>query len=212
MDLTPDRGVSPDWAVAVVKSGGVLIFPTETFFGLGSRAMDADATARVFRIKRRSTMNPLPLVAADAAQLDLVCRMPDGFAELVSPFWPGPLSAVLPARLRTPEILTGGTGKVAVRITPHPVCRGLALAVGEPLSASSANISGRPPVTRAEDLDPDLVCGVDGVLDAPPAPEGGLPSTLIEPLDDPRRIRILRAGAVSENALAQAGFVIVHQK
>ena len=209
MVITPDRDVSPDWAVAIIKSNGVLVFPTETFFGVGGRALDADATARIFRIKRRASVNPLPLVAANEEQLNMVCRLPEDFAELVRPFWPGPLSAVLPARLRTPEILTGGTGKVAVRITSHPVCRGLALAVGEPLSASSANISGRPPVTLAAELDPELISGVDGVLDAPPQPDGGLPSTLIEPLDDYRHIRILRAGSISESALIQAGFLIV---
>ena len=209
MVMTPDRDVSPDWAVAIIKSNGVLVFPTETFFGVGGRALDADATARIFRIKRRASVNPLPLVAANEEQLNMVCRLPEGFIELIRPFWPGPLSAVLPARLRTPEILTGGTGKVAVRITSHPVCRGLALAAGEPLSASSANISGRPPVTQAAELDPELISGVDGVLDAPPQPDGGLPSTLIEPLDDYRHIRILRAGSISESALIQAGFLIV---
>jgi L-threonylcarbamoyladenylate synthase len=205
-----DAGVSPDGAADLIKAGGVVIFPTETFFGMGGRALDADATARVYRVKRRSNMHPLPLVAADESQLELVCRMPDGLLPLLRVFWPGPLTAVLPARLRAPEILSCGTGTVAVRVTAHPVCRDLALAVGEPLTASSANISGKPPVTRAEDLDPDLIRGVDGVLCAPPAPNGGDPSTLIEPQgDDPRRIRIVRPGAISAEALTAAGFVVL---
>ena len=204
-------GVSPDGAVAIIRSGGVLIFPTETFFGLGGLALYADATAKVFRVKRRSSVQPLPIVAANEEQLDMVCRMPPGFAQLVRPFWPGALSAVLPARLRVPDMLTGGTGKVAVRISSHPVCQGLALALGEPITASSANISGRPPVTDAAGLDPELVDGVDGVFDAPPRPGGGLPSTLIEPCDDgaPYRIRLLRDGAVSRQVLEQAGFLVV---
>jgi len=155
-------------------------------------------------------MHPLPLVAADESQLELVCRIPDGLLPLLRVFWPGPLTAVLPARLRVPEILSCGTGTVAVRITAHPVCRSLALAAGEPLTASSANISGKLPVTRAEDLDPELVRGVDGVLDAPPAPDGGEPSTLIEPHgDDPRRIHIVRPGAISVQSLEAAGFFIL---
>ena len=209
MYVASNTGVSPDGAVELIKTGGVVIFPTETFFGMGGRALDADATARVFRIKRRSSMRPLPLVAANEDQLDLVCRMPEGLLPLLRVFWPGPLTVVLPARLRVPEILNGGTGKVAVRIPAHPVCRGLALAVGEPLTASSANMSGALPVTRMEDLDPELVRGVDGVLDAPPAPNGGEPSTLIEPQDDPHIIRILRAGAVSAHELEAAGFVVL---
>ena len=203
-------GVSPDGAADLVRSGGVVIFPTETFFGMGGRALDADATARVYRIKRRSNMHPLPLVAADESQLELLCRIPDDLLSLLRLFWPGPLTAILPARLRAPEILSCGTGTVAVRITAHPACRNLALAAGEPLTASSANISGKPPVTRAKDLDPDLIRGVDGVLDVPPAPDGGEPSTLIEPQGgDPCRIRILRPGAISAQSLEAAGFVIV---
>lgn len=206
-----NTGVSPDGAVDLIKSGGVVVFPTETFFGLGGRALDADVTARVYRIKRRSNMHPLPLIAGDESQLELICRIPDGLLPLLRAFWPGPLTAVLPARLRVPEILSCGTGTVAVRIPAHPVCRGLALAVGEPLSASSANISGKPPVTRAEDLDPDLIRGVDGVLNAPPAPSGGEPSTLIEPqADDPRRIRIVRPGVISAQSLAAAGFIVLN--
>jgi L-threonylcarbamoyladenylate synthase len=155
-------------------------------------------------------MHPLPLVAADESQLERVCRIPDELLPLLRAFCPGPLTAVLPARLRVPEILSCGTGMVAVRITAHPVCRGLALAADEPLTASSANISGKPPVTQAKDLDPELIRGVDGVLDGPPAPGGGEPSTLIEPQgSDPRRIRIIRPGAISAQALGAAGFIVL---
>ena len=210
MHVPSNIGVSQDGAAALIKAGGVVIFPTETFFGMGGRALDADATARVYRIKRRSNMHPLPLVAADESQLELVCRIPDGLLPLLRAFWPGPLTVVLPARLRVPEILSCGTGTVAIRITAHPACRRLALAAGEPLTASSANISGKPPVTRSEDLDPELVRGVDGVLDASPTPDGGEPSTLIEPQgDNPRRIHIIRPGAISVQALEAAGFVIL---
>lgn len=209
--LSSHAGISQDWAASQIRSGGVLIFSTETFFGLGGRALDADATARIFRIKRRSNMRPLPLIAANIEQLDMVCRVPEGLLELLSTLWPGPLSVSLPARLRVPEILSCGTGKVAVRITPHPACRELARAVGEPLTASSANISGMLPVVMAADLDPELVKGVDGILDAPPQPCGGAPSTLIEPLEDPQRIRILRQGVISEAALESAGFIIVRE-
>jgi L-threonylcarbamoyladenylate synthase len=211
MRTLTDIRVSPDGAAKRILSGGVVIFPTETFFGMGGRALDEDATARVFRIKRRSNMRPLPLIAGDEAQLEQVCRMPAELLPLLRAFWPGPLSVVLAARLRVPDILTGGTGKVAVRISSHPVCRELAMAVGEPLTASSANISGRAPAARAEDLDPDILDSVDGVLDAPPPPGGGEPSTLIEPQDNPRVVRILRTGAVTAPALEHAGFVVMRK-
>ncbi|MBG3878589.1 threonylcarbamoyl-AMP synthase, partial [Desulfovibrio oxamicus] len=106
------------------------------------------------------------------------------------------------------------------RLTPHPVARELCLRAGGPLVASSANISGRPAVTRAADLDPELLAEVAGALDLPPAPPGGLPSTLVEVLDGgccgsgggigcgAPRLRVLRAGAVSAQALRDAGFAL----
>jgi L-threonylcarbamoyladenylate synthase len=116
----------------------------------------------------------------------------------------------MPARLRTPDLLTGGTGKIAVRISSHPVCAGLTLTLGEPITSSSANISGQSPVTRVEDIDPQLVSSSDGVLDGQPAPDGGLSSTLIEQNeDDPAIFHILRPGAISAEELLGAGFTIL---
>ncbi|MEG1610752.1 MAG: L-threonylcarbamoyladenylate synthase, partial [Bilophila sp.] len=159
MDKQRTRGVnSPPFvdlhrAAELMLDGHAVIFPTETFFGLGSRALDADATARVFRAKHRSTVRPLPLILGEWDQLDLVAKVPDAILPLLHQFWPGPLSVIFPARLRVPDILTGGTGRVAVRLSSHPVARALAQAVGEPITASSANISGRPAVVSAAELD-----------------------------------------------------------
>ena len=130
-------------AAELMLDGHPVIFPTETFFALGSRALDADATARVFRAKHRSTVRPLPLILGEWNQLDLIAKTPDGILPLLERFWPGPLSVIFPARLRVPDILTGGTGRVAVRLSSHPVARALAQAVGEPITSSSANISGK---------------------------------------------------------------------
>ncbi len=195
-------------AVELMLDGHPVIFPTETFFALGSRALDADATARVFRAKHRSTVRPLPLILGEWEQLDLIAKSSDSIRPLLEQFWPGPLSVIFPARLRVPDILTGGTGRVAVRLSSHPVACALAKAVGEPITSSSANISGNPAVTSAAQLDPELCTSVYGILDEPPAPAGGLPSTLVE-YDEANRLHILREGAISREAIHVAGFEII---
>ena len=106
-------------AAELMLDGHPIIFPTETFFALGSRALDADATARVYRAKHRSTARPLPLILGDWEQLDMIAKVHDGLMPLLKRFWPGPLSVILPARLRVPDILTGGTGRVAAGVTQH---------------------------------------------------------------------------------------------
>lgn len=203
--------VSVQRAAELMLDGHPVIFPTETFFGLGSRALDVDATARVFRAKRRSTVRPLPLILGEWEQLDLVAKAPEEILPLLHEFWPGPLSFIFPARLRVPDILTGGTGRVAIRLSSHPIARALAQAVGEPITASSANISGTPAVTQVADLDPELCASVKGILDEPPSPAGGLPSTLVEFLGD-NRLRVLRKGAIPLSRLTSAGFELSEDK
>lgn len=213
MALSQTRGVNaPPFvnlkrAAELMLDGHPVIFPTETFFALGSRALDADATARVYRAKHRSTVRPLPLILGNWEQLDMVAKVPAELMPLLKRFWPGPLSVLFPARLRVPDILTGGTGRVAVRLSSHPVARALALAVGEPITSSSANISGNPAVVSARQLDKELIASVRGILDEPPAPSGGLPSTLIQRMED-GKLRILRGGAILPAEIAEAGFEV----
>ncbi|MDD6088053.1 MAG: L-threonylcarbamoyladenylate synthase [Desulfovibrionaceae bacterium] len=200
--------VTPERAAEMMSDGFPVIFPTETFFGLGSRALDVNATAAVFRAKHRSTVKPLPLILGNWEHLDLVAKISSEIMPFLEKFWPGPLSVIFPARLRVPDILTGGTGRVAVRLSSHPVARQLASLIGEPITASSANISGRPAVTRAEDLDSELCAAVRGIVDVPPSPSGGAPSTLIEYEGD-MRFTLLRKGAVAVADLEQAGCEIL---
>lgn len=115
-------------AAELMLDGHPVIFPTETFFALGSRALDADATARVFRAKHRSTVRPLPLILGEWNQLDLIAKTPDGILPLLERFWPGPLSVIFPARLRVPDILTGGTRPR--RCTPVLAPRGASARAG----------------------------------------------------------------------------------
>lgn len=196
-------------ASVLLRRGGVLVYPTETFFGIGCDARDGAAVEAVFRAKRRAVGMPLPVILGDAGQLDMIAAGWGAVeASLAHEFWPGPLSILCEAHHDVPSVLTGGTGRVAVRVSPHPAACALALAAGFPIAATSANISGRPAVVRVADLDPDLLGAVDGVFDAPPQPAGGLPSTLVSVVSG-GKLRILREGAVSRAELAAKGHVIL---
>ncbi len=199
--------ISLESAATLMQSGEPVIFPTETYFALGSRALDATATARVFVAKNRSTVKPLPLIIGSMEQLDMVAKVEPELLPLLETFWPGPLTVLFTAHLRVPDVLTGGTNRVAVRLSSHPVARALALAVGEPITSSSANVSGDPPARLADDLNPVLLKAVGGVVNLPPVPGGGLPSTLV--LYENGALRLLRAGSISQEQLENAGWTVL---
>ncbi len=196
-------------AVRCLGDGGIGIYPTETFMALGCRADNAAAARRVYEVKQRAHCLPLPVIAGDRAQVEGIAHMPPEAEDLIERFWPGPLTVLLPARSHVPFAVTGGTGYLAVRISAHPGARRLALAAGGALAASSANISGARPAVSVETLDPLLLSRVDGVWDAPPGPEGLLPSTLVRLLGM-RSVHILRPGAVGEKELREAGYKASH--
>lgn len=201
------RYVAFSQAVSLLAGGGVLAFPTETFFGVGCSVLSATAVSRVYQVKKRSATKPLPILAADYGMLTrFVCldRVP---AKLLR-YWPGPLTLVVPAKAGLfPAPLLDSLGRVAVRVTPHPVAAALSFAVGCPLTASSANLQGHPPARTSEKIEKEIAEAVDGVLEADPEPSGGLPSTIVEPLGG-RRLHLLREGAVSSRVLADDGFVL----
>ncbi len=225
---SPCRVLDLEAAARCLRRGGVVIFPTETFYGLGCLAADAAAVGRIYQLKRRPVQRPLPLLAADAAQAGNVVRLEAAPPELVARFWPGPLTLLLPARHGLPEPLLSAGGKAAVRVSPHPLAARLAHLAGGVLTASSANLSGRPPARTLEELDPELLSalaesgdagGLLPALSEAEQPAGGEPSTLAEPLPEPlpessageeggcARLRLLRVGAVGVRALTDAGFL-----
>ena len=190
-----------------MREGGIGVYPTETFMALGCRAGSVAAIAGVYEIKRRPHRLPLPLIAADRAQVEGIAHVLPEAERLMERFWPGPLSILLPTTARTPAELSGGTGMVAVRIPSHSGARDLALAVGEALVASSANISGSPAARDAVSVEPALLERVPVLWDAPPKPAGRLPSTLVRLLGGDA-VHVLRQGAVSTYELKQAGFAV----
>ena len=190
-----------------LKAGGLAIYPTETFMALGCRALHATAVQRIYAAKQRSSRLPLPLIVADMEQLCAVARLPAEAQPLIERFWPGPLTLLLPVLPQVPPAVSGSTALVAVRIPGHAGARALAGAVGEALVASSANISGQPAAARLEELDRQLRQRVDAVWNGSPRAAGGLPSTLVR-LAGQGRIQIARQGAVTQEALQAAGFIV----
>jgi L-threonylcarbamoyladenylate synthase len=189
-----------------MREDGIGAYPTETFMALGCRAGSARAVAELYEVKRRPHHLPLPLIAADRAQVESIARLLPEAEKLMELFWPGPLSILLPVLGIMPAAVSGN-GMVAVRIPSHSGARDLAIAVGEPLVASSANVSGTPPARDAANMDPALLERVPLVWHAPPRPAGRLPSTLVR-LSGGDAIQVLRRGAVSTHALERAGFAV----
>jgi L-threonylcarbamoyladenylate synthase len=187
-------------AAAVLRRGGIVAYPTETFYGLGALARDARALARLAEAKLRPEGKPLPLLAGDRAQVDEVAELGPLALRLAAGFWPGPLTLVVPARPGLDDAVTAGSGTVGVRIPGSAVARALALAAGGAIVSTSANLSGEPPPADARALSPALLARIDHVLDAGPSP-GGLPSTVV--LVAGGELRLVRAGAVPfESVLA----------
>ena len=181
-------------AAACLRAGGIVVYPTETFYGLGSLASRPDALARLAAAKLRPLGKPLPLIASDVEQVEEVASLASPLARrLARRFWPGPLTLVLPALAGLDETLTGGTGSIGVRVPGSDIARALAAQAGGALVSTSANFSGEPPPTRLSDLSPGLLARVDAVLDGGEAP-GGLASTVV--LLDLGTLRLVRAGVV----------------
>jgi L-threonylcarbamoyladenylate synthase len=186
-------------AAAVLIRGGLVALPTETVYGLGANARDADAVRRVFAVKGRPPDNPLICHVADAGGLELLARdVPPLAARLAARWWPGPLTLVVDAAGWVPQVVTGGLDTVAVRVPAHPVALAVLRRSGLPVAAPSANRSGRPSPTTAQHVLDDLGSEVDLVLDAGPCVVG-VESTVVDARGDVPII--LRPGAVTAEDL-----------
>lgn len=187
-------------AAELLRRGGLVAFPTETVYGLGANALDADAVRGIFTVKGRPARNPVIVHLADVDQVGQVAAAwPELAARLAARFWPGPLTLVLPRRGAVPDEVTGGGPTVGLRIPAHPVALALIRAAGIPVAAPSANLSNRLSPTRAEHVLADLDGRIDAVLDAGPCP-GGLESTVLDLTTSPPRL--LRPGLLTPEEIA----------
>ena len=189
----PDLGAIRQ-AAQVLRAGGLVGFPTETFYGLGAAGLDAAAVRRVFSVKGRPSSMPLLLLVDSRAMMAAIApTIPPQAAALMERHWPGPLTLVLRASAVVPTEVTAGTGTVGVRVSAHPVARALVRALGEPITAPSANPTGGAPPVTADEVRAHLDGRIELVLDAGPTP-GGAPSTVLDVTVEPPRV--LRQGAV----------------
>ncbi len=186
-------------AARVLVAGGLVVFPTETVYGLGAHALDATAVAGIFEAKERPHTDPLIVHLASTADLPRVAAsVPADAAALAAAFWPGPLTLILPRHPDVPAIVTAGLPNVAVRVPAHPVAQGLLAAAAVPVAAPSANRFSRPSPTTAAHVLADLDTRVDLVLDGG-ATDIGVESTIVDCTVSPPVVR--RAGGVPIEAL-----------
>lgn len=196
--VVPPTPENLERAAQIIRSGGLVAFPTETVYGLGANALDARAAARIFEAKQRPSFDPLIVHVADRGMLQKVVQEVPALAErLIERFWPGPLTLVLPKSERVPGLVTSGLPTVAVRMPAHPVAQELIRRAGLPLAAPSANPFGYLSPTRAEHVERMLGGRVDLILDGGRT-EIGVESTIVLLAEKPT---VLRYGAVAVEEL-----------
>lgn len=185
-------------AVAVLRRGGVIVLPTETLYGLAANALRAPAVARIFEIKFRSQASPLPLIFASREQVAEYCVLDNLATELATTYWPGPLTLVLKGQPRLGTHLLAADGTVAVRVSSHAFCRALAEQLAAPITATSANISGRPAALTAEAIDRRLQEQVEMIIDGGPCRQSK-PSTILRIAGE--RIEVVRSGVIAASEI-----------
>jgi L-threonylcarbamoyladenylate synthase len=185
----------------VLAQGGLVIFPTETVYGLAADALSKEAVHRVWEVKGRPSDKPLPVQVSDTNGLRLLWReVPDALLALINAFMPGPLTLVYWRSVLVPDIVTAGADTVGVRIPDHPVALDLLRAFGRPIVAPSANLSGEEPPSCIEEVSAELLNKVDLAIDAGHT-GGGVPSTVLDVTVRPARV--LRAGALTLEQLRE---------
>lgn len=184
-----------EYAAAILKSGGIVAFPTETVYGLGANALDPEAVKQIYRVKSRPADNPLIVHVTGMEQVKgLVESIPREALVLAEHFWPGPLTLIFNKKEVIPDITTAGLPSVAVRVPAHPLALKLIAMAEIPLAAPSANLSGRPSPTTAEHVLEDLAGRIAAVLDGG-ACSVGVESTVLSLLSSPPAL--LRPGGVT---------------
>ena len=210
---TPEARRDLDAAAAILRSGGTVAFPTETVYGLGANALDAEAVKKIFAAKQRPAWDPVIVHVCDSAMLDglgmdlsgddSASALQERVEALQGAFWPGPLTLLLPRSLAIPDVVTAGRPLVGVRMPVHPVARELIRRAGVPIAAPSANRFAHTSPTTAQHVLDDLEGRIDAVLDGGPT-ACGVESTVLDPNRTP--MIVYRPGAITlEQIRAVAG-------
>ena len=186
-----------------ILRGGVVALPTESFYGLSVDATNAQAVDKIFAIKKRGPELPILILISSVVELaKYVIAVPPAAKQLGKRFWPGGLTMIFESAPILPSSLTGGTGKIGIRISSHPVARVIQKALAVPITGTSANISGTPPCTTADQVLECLGTEVDLVLDGGPT-QGKNPSTILDVTVDPPLI--VREGMIRAEEIMSIG-------
>ncbi|MFQ5788825.1 MAG: L-threonylcarbamoyladenylate synthase [Thermodesulfobacteriota bacterium] len=157
---------SPEHAASVLKRGGIIIYPTETLYGLGANALNEQSVRNVFISKGRPAGNPIPILVKNEAMLREVGEVTELASKLIDRFLPGPLTIVLNEKRKFPALLTAGTGKVAIRISNHPFVVRLFNLISNPMTSSSANVSGQDNIFDFNSIYNTFNSKVDLIIDS----------------------------------------------
>lgn len=186
-------------AGGLLAEGEIVVFPTETVYGLGANALDEKAVEKIYKAKGRPSDNPLIVHIADRKALkDLVETVPEKAERLMDAFWPGPLTMIMKKTSAVPAIVSGGLDTVGIRFPSNKVAQALIKSAGVPVAAPSANISGRPSPTRPEHVIEDMMGKVAAIIVSEET-EVGLESTVVDMTTEPPTV--LRPGGVTVEAL-----------
>ena len=195
--ITKDIARAGEW----IREGGMVAVPTETVYGLAANGLNEEAVSAIYAVKGRPEVKPLSLMVRDSSAMERYCEdVPAGAYALAEKFWPGPLTIVLKSKDIVPEIVRAGGSTVGLRCPDHPATLELLESCGLPLAAPSANLSGAPSPKSAQDVLDQLDGNIHAVIDGGVCGIG-TESTIIDMSQTP--YRILRRGALSEEAIAQ---------
>ena len=157
---------SPKIAALIINNGGTIVYPTETLYGLGANALSEISVRRVFIVKGRPHGKPIPVLVKDVEMFHQVANVTEQASKLIDRFLPGALTLVLNQKIKLPDLITADTGKVAVRISSHPFVKRLFEYISQPLTATSANISGRNNLYDIDDIIDAFRSRVDLIIDS----------------------------------------------
>lgn len=187
-------------AANIIKNNGIVVFPTETVYGLGANALDSDAVSKIFKAKGRPQDNPLIVHVANKNISNLVLDVPEIAKTLIDKFWPGPLTIILEKNNIIPDVTSAGLGTIGIRMPDNNIALRLIELANKPIAAPSANISGRPSPTEVERCIEDLSGKVDYILGGERS-EVGVESTIVDCTVNPPLI--LRPGGVTLEMLRE---------
>jgi len=187
-------------AAEALSRGGIIVYPTDTVYGLGGNALRRDTVLRIFKVKSRPLDLPVPLAISSRAMAERLAHVSGVAEKLMRAFWPGALTIILTRKKIVPDEVTGGTEGVGLRIPDHAVPLKLIRMVGFPLVATSANIHGHPSPVSVDDAVAQLGDRVDVFIDAGET-RGRVPSTVVDLTGSPPAI--LREGPISKEAIEE---------